>query len=338
MKYLFLPLVLLILSLSVRASDKDSTKAIELPDSVRAISLLADIRIETIHSKNPYYAGIKAQHVGLALHSSGNSRWISFSFRPTRVVAYGLDVTEVKHESLEWKYNWEIKETYKLMIAVARDSAGNFSLYSGYFWIAKENKWKLIGTCRIEGDTNTIRNPAYFSRGGKFGAGSIENLWCQRTNGSWKNLEGKTTPNPVVNLLSHVDSLRQFSTDTRIIQDSIAAGKTDATGNVEGVYYKILKEGDGAQVALTDTVTVNYKLNILKDGSLVEASLEPATFPLNRLIRGWQLGVPLIKVGGKIKLVIPSAHGYSIRTRSAKIPPNSILVFEVEVLQAKPKL
>ena len=53
--------------------------------------------------------------------------------------------------------------------------------------------------------------------------------------------------------------------------------------------------------------------------------------------QGWQLGVPLCKVGGKIKLVIPSALAYSVRTRAPKIPPNSILVFEVEVLDAKPE-
>jgi FKBP-type peptidyl-prolyl cis-trans isomerase len=53
------------------------------------------------------------------------------------------------------------------------------------------------------------------------------------------------------------------------------------------------------------------------------------------LIRGWQIGVPLCKVGGKIRLVIPSNLAYSIRTRAAKIPPNSILVFEIEVVDAK---
>ena len=66
-----------------------------------------------------------------------------------------------------------------------------------------------------------------------------------------------------------------------------------------------------------------------------QALYKPATFPLNRLIKGWHIGVPLCKVGGKIKLVIPSGLGYSVRTRAAKIPPNSILVFEIEVLDAK---
>jgi FKBP-type peptidyl-prolyl cis-trans isomerase len=62
---------------------------------------------------------------------------------------------------------------------------------------------------------------------------------------------------------------------------------------------------------------------------------KPATFPLNRLIKGWQIGLPACKVGGKIHLVIPSSLAYSIRTRSPKIPPNSVLVFDIEVVEVK---
>ena len=65
---------------------------------------------------------------------------------------------------------------------------------------------------------------------------------------------------------------------------------------------------------------------------------KPATFPLKQLIKGWQTGLPFCKVGGKIKIVIPSDLAYSIRTRAAKIPPNSILVFEIEVVDVKPPL
>ena len=61
----------------------------------------------------------------------------------------------------------------------------------------------------------------------------------------------------------------------------------------------------------------------------------PATFPLNRLIRGWQLAVPKINVGGKITIYIPSGQAYGIRTRSKDIPVNSILVFDIEVLEAR---
>ena len=103
-----------------------------------------------------------------------------------------------------------------------------------------------------------------------------------------------------------------------------------------GMYYQILEEGKGDLVSLNDTVTVFYKGSILKDGYVFnETKDEPATFPLNRLIKGWQLGLPLCRVGGKIKLVIPSGLAYSIRSRASDIPPNSILVFDITVKEVK---
>lgn len=141
---------------------------------------------------------------------------------------------------------------------------------------------------------------------------------------------------PVVNLLSHVDSVDQLNIDLKYIQQSISENKIDTKQSHENVYYTMMKEGTGRQVSVNDTVTVFYKGYLLKDGSIFDETKDkPATFPLKRLIMGWQIGVPLCKVGGKIKIVIPSNLAYSIRTRAAKIPPNSILVFEVEVVDAK---
>jgi FKBP-type peptidyl-prolyl cis-trans isomerase FkpA len=56
---------------------------------------------------------------------------------------------------------------------------------------------------------------------------------------------------------------------------------------------------------------------------------------LNRLIKGWQLAVPKINVGGSIKVIIPSGLAYGIRSRSKDIPANSVLVFDIEVLDAR---
>ena len=160
----------------------------------------------------------------------------------------------------------------------------------------------------------------------------------------------KTFAVPVVNLLSHVDSLQQLQIDKAAIKvltliprnpelpSDIKQGFIDDTTykNVEGICYQMIKEGTGRQVSVNDTVTVFYKGYLLKDGSVFDQTKDkPAIFPLKRLIMGWQIGVPLCKVGGKIKIIIPSNLAYSIRTRAAKIPPNSILVFEIEVLEAK---
>ena len=97
-----------------------------------------------------------------------------------------------------------------------------------------------------------------------------------------------------------------------------------------------MQDGTGDFVAVTDTVTVYYKGWLLKDGVVFDQTKEkPATFPLSRLIKGWQVGLPRCRVGGKIRLFISSGLAYSVRSRSKDIPPNSVLVFEIEVVEAK---
>ena len=118
--------------------------------------------------------------------------------------------------------------------------------------------------------------------------------------------------------------------------NAVKLKQADTTGSIDGVYYYILKEGTGDYVTVTDTVTVFYKGSLLKDGSIFDQTKgQPATFPLRRLIRGWQVGLPKCRTGGKIRLYIPSGLGYSIRSRSKDIPPNSVLVFDIEVLSVK---
>jgi FKBP-type peptidyl-prolyl cis-trans isomerase FkpA len=92
-------------------------------------------------------------------------------------------------------------------------------------------------------------------------------------------------------------------------------------------------------VQLTDTVVVHYKGWLFSNGSVFDETKEKqATFPLARLIRGWQIGVPQCKVGGKIRLFIPSGSAYGIRTFATDIPPNSTLVFDVEVVEVKERI
>jgi FKBP-type peptidyl-prolyl cis-trans isomerase len=125
--------------------------------------------------------------------------------------------------------------------------------------------------------------------------------------------------------------------DIAQIKASVAAGIIDTTGSVGGVYYQIVKEGSGDYVNATDTVTVFYKGTLLQDGSIFDQTKDkPARFPLQRLIKGWQIGVPKCRIGGTIKIIIPAGIAYGMRTRSKAIPPNSVLVFEIEVVKAEP--
>ncbi|HNU16119.1 MAG TPA: FKBP-type peptidyl-prolyl cis-trans isomerase, partial [Chitinophagaceae bacterium] len=162
-------------------------------------------------------------------------------------------------------------------------------------------------------------------------------VFVQRRNGSWKSLKDENAKTPLVNVTSHIDSIAQQEKELTMIKEAIEAGKTDAINEHQGIYYVLLREGTGRQVNATDTVVIHYKGSLFNDGSVFDQTKDkPATFPLNRLIRGWQIGLPLCKVGSKIKIVIPSAYAYSIRTRASKIPPNSILIFEIEVVDTKP--
>ncbi len=316
------------------ANDKDSVVYYPLPDSIKAVSFLAEVSVGTITTKKEIFAGISTDVVKLSLELDKKEKEVVFEFPSSATVMVNGLAVKVEKGELSWNYNWMENENYKLLIATASDSAGNFALYSGYIFLPKEKKWKLIGTCKISGQWNTLKQPATFRSQVKNNPLqlNIHEAWCQRNNGSWKNLLEKDLSFPVVNLLSQVDSLEQLEIDRKLI----AGANTEVKNVHDGIYYAILKEGNGRQVSVNDTVTVYYKGYLLKDGSIFDQTKDkPATFPLKRLIRGWQIGVPLCKVGGKIKLVIPSGLGYSVRTRAAKIPPNSILVFEIEVLDTK---
>lgn len=98
-------------------------------------------------------------------------------------------------------------------------------------------------------------------------------------------------------------------------------------------YYKIDVEGTGANPTTCSNVKVTYK-GMLTDGTVFTTPGEltnPNTFSLGGLIPGWQFGLQLIKKGGKITLYLPPAHGYGA-TASGPIPGNSILIFEISLL------
>lgn len=103
-----------------------------------------------------------------------------------------------------------------------------------------------------------------------------------------------------------------------------------------GLQYKVLAEGQGKSPKATDTVTVNYKGTLI-DGTEFDSSYkrgQPATFPLNGVIKGWTEALQLMKVGSKWELFIPADLAYGEAGRPG-IPPNSVLIFEVELLSIK---
>src|SRR5881398_2738812 len=105
-----------------------------------------------------------------------------------------------------------------------------------------------------------------------------------------------------------------------------------------GLEYKVEKEGTGAQPKPTDMVTVNYRGTLI-NGTEFDSSYkrgQPATFPVNGVIKGWTEALQLMKVGSKYQLFIPSDLAYGERSVSPDLSANSTLIFEVELLDAKP--
>jgi FKBP-type peptidyl-prolyl cis-trans isomerase FklB len=105
-----------------------------------------------------------------------------------------------------------------------------------------------------------------------------------------------------------------------------------------GLQYKVMKEGSGAPPKDTDTVTVNYRGTLI-NGTEFDSSYkrgQPATFPVNGVIKGWTEALQLMKPSSKYQLFIPADLAYGSRAVGPDITPNSTLVFEVELLEVKP--
>jgi len=114
-----------------------------------------------------------------------------------------------------------------------------------------------------------------------------------------------------------------------------AAADVKETKTASGIVITTLKEGTGASPKSTETVKVHYR-GVLENGKEFDSSYgrgQPASFPLNRVIPCWTEGVQTMKVGGKVKLVCPSALAYGSRGVPGTIPPDATLVFEVELLE-----
>jgi FKBP-type peptidyl-prolyl cis-trans isomerase FklB len=110
--------------------------------------------------------------------------------------------------------------------------------------------------------------------------------------------------------------------------------KPGVTELPSGLQYEVMTEGDGVKPKATDKVTCHYHGTLI-DGTVFDSSVkrgQPATFPLNAVIKGWTEGLQLMTTGSKWRFFIPSQLGYGDRQISAQIGPNCTLIFEVELL------
>ena len=112
------------------------------------------------------------------------------------------------------------------------------------------------------------------------------------------------------------------------------AGKEGVKTTDSGLQYKVITAGEGKTPQKSDKVTVHYRGTLI-DGSEFDSSYsrnKPATFGVGQVIPGWTEALQLMKEGDKWEIYLPSKLGYGERGAGAKIPPNSTLIFEVELI------
>ncbi len=146
-----------------------------------------------------------------------------------------------------------------------------------------------------------------------------------------------------------VATLKAFEADEAAKQKAVAEinkkqssdflaknGKRDGVATTaSGLQYEVVRAGDGAKPKATDKVKVHYRGTLI-DGTEFDSSYrrgEPATFPVNGVIQGWQEAIQLMTVGSSWKIYIPSEIGYGSRGAGKTIGPDQALVFDVELLE-----
>ena len=116
-------------------------------------------------------------------------------------------------------------------------------------------------------------------------------------------------------------------------------GKPGVITTASGLQYEVLTQGSGPHPTASDTVAVHYEGKLI-DGTIFDSSYQrgqPATFPLGSVIPGWTEGVQLMTPGSKYRFTIPPALGYGAAGAGGVIPPNAVLLFDIELLAIRGK-
>ncbi|MDN4753013.1 FKBP-type peptidyl-prolyl cis-trans isomerase [Porphyromonadaceae bacterium W3.11] len=114
----------------------------------------------------------------------------------------------------------------------------------------------------------------------------------------------------------------------------INGNKRGVTTLDSGVQYEVLKNGDGQKPSVTDKVRCHYHGTLI-NGTVFDSSIqrgEPAVFPVNGVIMGWQEVLPMMSVGSKWRVTIPYQHAYGEQGAGQMIEPYSTLIFDIELL------
>lgn len=135
------------------------------------------------------------------------------------------------------------------------------------------------------------------------------------------------------------DKDAQYQIDEALIKRWSDSTSIALTKHESGLYYKIVSPGEGTlPVELADTLTVIYTGKLLND-SLISASTDTLgyKFVLEKSIPGWRNGLPLIKEGGQIRLLVPSAQAYKNYDVVSGVPKNAVLNFVINLKKVAKK-
>jgi FKBP-type peptidyl-prolyl cis-trans isomerase FkpA len=137
--------------------------------------------------------------------------------------------------------------------------------------------------------------------------------------------------------------LSASTTERAYLASYLSANSIAATEHSSGVFYSDVTPGAGATPEICSVINIKYRGTLIPSGTEFDATVgsASATFPLGKLIVGWQKALPVIKTGGKITLYIPPSLGYgpqNVRdpqTGAIVIPGDSYLKFEIELLDVQ---
>ena len=122
--------------------------------------------------------------------------------------------------------------------------------------------------------------------------------------------------------------------DTKEIQKYLSDGNLSALQDTSGLQYIIHTNGGGKKPSIDDCVEVKYTGRFLKTGEVFDQA-EKVSFPLNGVITGWKLGIPMLGKGDSGTFYIPSKLAYGPQGYPGAIPPDAILIFDVTLLEVK---
>lgn len=133
------------------------------------------------------------------------------------------------------------------------------------------------------------------------------------------------------------DAEKQAQIDDAAIIKYLANNNIAAPKHESGIYYQIISAGEGNVTYNANTlISARYTGRFLNGTVFDKTSINPAAFKLGQVITGWQIGIPLIQKGGKIRLIIPSGYAYGPKGDiTGAIPPNTVLDFDIELVDVQ---